>query len=614
MAIDAIVGILELFDPLGHFALQGDNILTGKREKWKNSKYDIVFGDSTNFIIGLGRQTIVAGPDIKSILDWTVLFDWLGEKIENKAGKFLYDFTFGQGGSTDFILGNKNLFNYGTADFSVTRKAKSATEVKLKHDDDKFGNEITDSFMWLRPTAWQKILVTLYAVFQFGSAVAIRLLYMGLGINVDNKGETEKRKKLVEILILVQSLSGIRILALLGKVETLYFTADMLKIRNTEAKSEATRLAGNLRLSLERKKAALTRVNNLENRAAQKQDDNDLNFDVARQVQNNADEIEFVGKNAVGDAGFAVFGHRGPDATEQEISNVAKTFVNQDSFRYYTKNGYTFITNPRIYGGAKDPNGDGGNKISDTEFNQNQVGFDFRAYHGDEKNPLLNQLRFAKEGFSLNNEDPKFIYFRNGIGDSPSRSGLALAMGEVCLDCGEYSGGPSLDMNAKENTLSFSQSLRPRANKGQLGEVNGPTVFLGNNHGGIYGGKKSDDNKTAGYIELKGDKSLVIKLLGNEIKMDANGISLSSKNPINISSDAGIHLGCEKSVLSVLNNGIFSMAGENTFKVLFDKIEEKAVALELSIQSVLKKVLVLEGSNIEAVEQADKGVSIVNSK
>jgi len=44
------------------FESQGFNVRTGEREKWYNSKYDIVFGDTANSVIGFGRQAFVLGP------------------------------------------------------------------------------------------------------------------------------------------------------------------------------------------------------------------------------------------------------------------------------------------------------------------------------------------------------------------------------------------------------------------------------------------------------------------------------------------------------------------------------------------------------------------------
>ncbi len=596
MAIDAIVGILELFDPLGHFALQGDNILTGKREKWKNSKYDIVFGDSTNFIIGLGRQTIVAGPDIKSILDWTVLFDWLGEKIENKAGKFLYDFTFGQGGSTDFILGNKNLFNYGTADFSVTRKKYPTTEVKLVDDkkDKTYGG----------PTGWQKFLVAVYAAFQFGTAVAIRLLYMGLGINVDNEGETEKRKKLVEIFILVQSLVGIRILALLGKVETLYFTASEIEKR----KEEATRHTGNLQRSLQeslnKKIKDLNPVANDNRMAGRNSIDLNENGRLEELNNGNVRRLSVSAERAIDGIKFGIDGKR-EIQEEIEVSAFAKTFVHQKNVNWHCGEGFNFISNPTIYGT------DAKASKYDTEYSQKPDGFEFLLYDGNKANPKLQLVRLSREGLFLENEEPKSIHLSNGTSDSADRSRLNLTKGAVTLNCGLDSGGPSLDLNAKDKTLSISQSLRPTTVKGNLTFVNAPTVFLGENHAGLYGGKRTPTKNTAGYIELKGTKSVVIKLLGNEIKMDADGITIKSTGKITLDGTEGIDLKSgNNSLISVTPNDVTCQAFENKIMLKTDAIEQDAVLLKQYIKATMDKIATLEKSNIPGVSENKIGMEL----
>lgn len=130
MPIDIIYNALNTFGPLGN--LRSTPVGATAEQNWINSKYDIVFGDTTSWILGFGRTTGVFGSDLKLVIDWTDLFNYIPviSKYPNTS-----TFLLGQGGSTDLILGPKNLFNYGSADFTYMRKKNKTTEVKLVGDD-----------------------------------------------------------------------------------------------------------------------------------------------------------------------------------------------------------------------------------------------------------------------------------------------------------------------------------------------------------------------------------------------------------------------------------------------------------------------------------------------
>jgi|GEM_PF-2750167 len=125
--LDIIFGALNTWGPLGN--IKEVPLGVTSPQQLFNSSYSIIFGDSTNWILGLGRQTNILGPDIKLIMDWTELLGTLSKKEENS--NILRSLLMGQGGSSDMILGGKNLLNYGKMDTTFSRKAIESVKREL---------------------------------------------------------------------------------------------------------------------------------------------------------------------------------------------------------------------------------------------------------------------------------------------------------------------------------------------------------------------------------------------------------------------------------------------------------------------------------------------------
>lgn len=121
---------------------QWTSTVGGKEEKWVNSSFNILFGSSDSWTIGLGRNTHVIGPDLKVIADWTYLEEklygfiggGLAEKYPSleklKPGPVAQGMIFGTGGATDVILGDKGLLNYYGKNFTAERKSNPKFEYK----------------------------------------------------------------------------------------------------------------------------------------------------------------------------------------------------------------------------------------------------------------------------------------------------------------------------------------------------------------------------------------------------------------------------------------------------------------------------------------------------
>ena len=607
--LDIAIGIIELLDPHGKLHSVGTNILTGKPEKWKNSKYDIIFGDSINFIMGLGRQTNVFGPDIKSILDWTVLADWIGETAHHAGWAYsakAWEIAWGQGGSTDFILGNKNLFNYGTSDFSITRKKHPATEVKLIGDIDTHGG----------PSAWwMRFFIGLYAAFQITFGITIRILYMGVGINVDDHEEKEHRKELVELLMVIQGNAGIRILTLLKMVETAYFTQKSIEERNQVANHQKDVMTVNLNRLIVMRKARIVPNQNADLRAVEPQAGNLL---LALQQENVNEDMAGVVANAqaaVADGLMPLVGYREGGDDDIESTNYAKTFVHQKDVRWHCGKGFTFISNPQIYADKRKAPVDPADKskapvdpeIVDTEYNQEPNGFDFRIFYGENDKQEINHVSLQKGGFFVKNEKPKAISLLNGInGDNWDRSGLSLAKSAITLDCGKISGGPSLDMKSSDSEvngwISLSQNKRPNEEKGSK-IFYAPTLYMDGGIAGFYGGEmKGNNNDDAGFIELKPD-SVLIKFRGSQIQLDKNGIELTSSLAVKINSDTKIEIKCKNSEIYIVPEKISIKAGESELVADVAGIKQSSVTFEQKIESTLSNQAALIQSQSQAINE-----------
>ncbi|MFM7113728.1 MAG: hypothetical protein ACKO26_21545, partial [Planctomycetota bacterium] len=67
-------------------------------------------------------------------MDWTEIFGTLSKKEKNS--NILRSLLMGQGGSSDMILGGKNLLNYGKLDTTFSRKAIESVKRELANKND----------------------------------------------------------------------------------------------------------------------------------------------------------------------------------------------------------------------------------------------------------------------------------------------------------------------------------------------------------------------------------------------------------------------------------------------------------------------------------------------
>ena len=209
--LDIIIGTCLEYNALGKYSKN----ISGKEELWYNSKIDITFGDTTTWLIGLGRITNVCGPDVKIIADWGFFFDLI--PAPHFAYKISQAVLMGTGGSTDVIFGTKDLINYGhTQDTNIIRKNTAPLEIKYFNDKNKPE--------WLFPGQLVGLIVFPYLAL-LTLVVTSRFAYMQVGQFSTMDSRDTLRGALNTYAPMVES----RWIACLKVYETFNFTAYNLK-------------------------------------------------------------------------------------------------------------------------------------------------------------------------------------------------------------------------------------------------------------------------------------------------------------------------------------------------------------------------------------------------
>jgi len=125
--LDLAFNVLNTWGPLGN--LKQVPLGGSSAQQWANSSYSIIYGSSTNWILGFGRSTNILGPDTKWVMDWNELWNLIPIGSSKSAGNYFKAIGVGAVGSTDLIIGPKNALNYGVQDISVTSKKKKSISI-----------------------------------------------------------------------------------------------------------------------------------------------------------------------------------------------------------------------------------------------------------------------------------------------------------------------------------------------------------------------------------------------------------------------------------------------------------------------------------------------------
>ena len=532
------------------------------------------------------------GPDIKSVIDWTTLIDWGAEGIKHKqkiSGQKWTDgffaVLFGQGGSTDFILGNKNLFNYGLQDFNFTRKHEPA--LKIDYSGKKVDGKQAKGLKIVMG------LIATYVVAQIGFILSIRLLYMGLGVDTKNEIETAARKALAGHLIEGQKNLGIRLMAGLKLAEVLWFLHDEVYKEKNHFKKivakieknalEAVDLAqGDLRLSENSRNSFVLIPVRKQFEQLLKDESDDL-----------LEESKKTGKNVGQLLSLPSDDSKEGQQDSREIvrSNAPVSTINPSYFEWGAGESFKFNVNPKIYAGDQTAE-------FDSAFLHNPDKFHFMIQEDQGKGgPSTDcELILKNDGFSLDYEDPKRITFRNGSkGDNPLRSRFALTPGAIALDCGKDAGGPSLEINTSKNgdtsRIVLSTNIRPGLKNNNLEKTFNTSFFMDKNDIGLYGGPVDDvQNLTkaaTGVIQVKSD-SVVINFHGSKIVLDQNGISLETDKKISFKGKEGIDLISGNSSIKLNDNEAKIASGSNSISIAMQEIKAEGTAINFKADATFK--------------------------
>jgi hypothetical protein len=223
MPLDLLFEYVCQISPLGSY--KGVN-LNGSNEKWVNSKFDIVFGNSASWILGFGRNTSLLGPDLKVVMDWSIVLDAIPPLGYWSA------FGFGKGGATDLILANKDSLNYGNIDSTFSRK---------KHGPRK--KERVDGW----PSFWLVLTLTLSISVMITAVVMARVIYMGVWIDpldptksndISVKEQREKYNLIRELIQIHVGLIETRLVAVLFVYECTLLAVEEAKKKVEEVKKE----------------------------------------------------------------------------------------------------------------------------------------------------------------------------------------------------------------------------------------------------------------------------------------------------------------------------------------------------------------------------------------
>lgn len=219
--LDIIIGSCLEYTNLGKYSQK----ISGKEELWYNSKVDITFGDTTSWLIGLGRITNICGPDVKIIADWGFIFELIPAPY--LANQIAQAILMGTGGSTDVIFGTKDLINYGhTQDTNIIRKNAAPLEIKIFKDKLKAGES-------LFPKALIALIVLPYLTL-LTIVVTSRFAYMQVGVFSEKTLRDEVRGALNLSAPLIES----RWVACLHLYEKYTYTSGELKKLTAKLKKD----------------------------------------------------------------------------------------------------------------------------------------------------------------------------------------------------------------------------------------------------------------------------------------------------------------------------------------------------------------------------------------
>ncbi len=198
-----------MFDIIFRSLSSVDSLGTVNPTPWYTSQSNasnIVFGDSCTWLIGLGRITNIFGPDLKVVADWNFIWDIYNIKPGSASGwAKVLNGGLGNRGTTDLILGGKDVFNYGIhTSYAVTRSRYPQQKIEKSKFKKNLEGEWPDAEEDWFPNI---IIVAIYLpyILILSSVVTSRLAYMQLGTFANENVRSMLQKILIRAVPLVES-------------------------------------------------------------------------------------------------------------------------------------------------------------------------------------------------------------------------------------------------------------------------------------------------------------------------------------------------------------------------------------------------------------------------
>lgn len=479
MPLDAIFEYVNQFTPLGSY--KGVN-LNGSPEKWVNSKFDIVFGNSASWILGFGRTTSLLGPDLKVVMDWSIVLDAIPLGFYGSA------VSFGKGGATDLILANKDSLNYGNIDSTFTRKKIAARKKERVPPEDAW------------PSFWLVLTLTLSISVMITAVVMARVIYMGVWIDpldptksndISVKEQREKYNLIRELIQINVGLIETRLVALLFAYEcTLLAVENTDKMRKElEEETEKIKKLSNETLLIvnETSKSILTN-------AKVPQEINNEIKNASKAISSSADNFNNKIEEVTDDVG-AISGKIPSPNRERDDSNAIlhkkrKEFV------------FTAEENIMMIAGKAD-------KESRLELSAPLISFEAPGSNIEQDRDTISITSSTEDGS---------IILRQGI---QPRNVIHLADGTMSISCGDALNGPSIVSQNGEMVI-----------RNGIPEI-GPEIKFGSTALTLKCGVSSLDLTAAGIVLECGPSKLELSPRSFEIKVGeivSHKLSLMDQN------------------------------------------------------------------------------------
>jgi len=519
--LDILFNALNTWGPLGN--LKQVPLGATSPQQWANSSYSIIFGSSTNWVLGFGRSTNILGPDIKVIMDWNEFINFTTKKGDfANSRNFGFASVFGMVGSSDLILGGKNLLNYGDMDMTFVRKKQETVKRELANK--------TGTVVW--PYAWIRLSVGLASFVLIGLNVLARIVNMSQALASD----VTTRNLLQSSLQFASSTLEPRLIGLLNAYELLLWIKDDME-KQLRVVAPAVKVVSVTAADIAKATTNLTQsdlVNNQQKSILNLliDDKRDEINDVKKDTEENANSVVTLLVKALSAAADKAVATSEQSIYRQiralDVSNVDAA-LQRNSFRLATDVDISLVASR--YDKAR------------VNLSQSNGSWDATMF-------AAGNARLQGQGNVLIESDQNVSVRISDRGGS--HNNLSLNGTNITLQCGNAFTGPSFTMNGADKTLTLQQGGKISPAKI---EVKDKSVVISSAHALNVGSVtakpqeisiRTGDETAFSSLEMTPSKfsfcvNPLVKIIGNEdsielsvgpskIIIDATGVVIKGTN------------------------------------------------------------------------------------